>query len=295
MSFLGRAKEWINRGIAPLNMRLDSRTAERAEASRLARRAAAGHFDRPIFPLLRQFRDCDPTAILDEVHKHEERFAKFDAVPAGQGFRLDNSYFQSPDAEVLYAMVRLYRPRQIVEVGSGHSTLLMRQAISDGGLATRLTSIDPSPRREVADHADRWIRSCLEDVDDATAWRGLAANDILFVDSSHEVKAGNDVVRLFLTILPALPPGVLVHIHDIFLPYEYPRQWIVENRWTWSEQYLLQALLQDNEQYEVLWCGHYLEKTYPGLLTHFRHWKGSGAGSVWMRKRGDVERSSRDG
>src|SRR5207245_655950 len=106
-----------------------------------------------------------------------------------------------------------------------------------------LVSIDPAPRREIAQHADEVIRYRVESFEPSRILSRLDRNDILFIDSSHEIKTGNDVLHLFLNILPSLSPGVIVHVHDIFLPFEYPKEWIVEHRWAWGEQYLLQSLL----------------------------------------------------
>ena len=98
----------------------------------------------------------------------------------------------------------------------------------------------------------------------------LKCNDILFIDSSHQIRIGNDVVKLLLDIIPALKKGVLVHFHDIFLPYDYPRQWIIDNRWEWNEQYLVQAMLQGSVEFEVLWPGHFLQRTFPNFANLFR-------------------------
>lgn len=285
MGFLGNAKKWVNRGLAPLNMRLESLTAERVEVDRLSRLAATGHFDRPVFPVLRQFEECDPSAIISAAKRFEHQLARFAAESAADCYSFNNDYYQSPDAEVLYTMVRGIEPRQVVEIGSGNSTLLIRHAIRDGGLDTNLTSIDPNPRREIASHSDNVLRCRLEDIVDETVFGKLRPNDILFIDSSHQIKAGNDVVRLFLSVIPSLTPGVIIHVHDVFLPYDYPKQWIVVNRWDWTEQYLLQALLEGSDVYEVLWCGHYLQRRNPEMRNAFRYWTGADACSVWFRKR----------
>lgn len=285
MGILGCAKAWINRGLAPLNMRLDSLTAERAEATRLRQLAHAGHFERPVFPVLRQFRECDPAPIVEAVRTFEPQFTKFDSTANTGDYRFVNDYFPSPDAEVLYAMARRFRPRRIVEIGSGNSTLLFRHAIADGGFESRIVSIDPAPRRDIARHADEVIPRKLEDLSDDSVFSALGANDILFVDSSHEIKAGNDVLKVFLTIIPTLARGVVMHVHDIFLPYEYPHEWVVQNRWTWGEQYLLQALLQESDEFEVLWCGYYLQRTRPDLFESFRYWTGANGQSLWLRRR----------
>jgi hypothetical protein len=95
---------------------------------------------------------------------------------------------------------------------------------------------------------------------------GLGANDILFVDSTHVLKAGSDVQLEYLEILPRLATGVLVHIHDIFLPMEYPRQWVVENKWFWNEQYLLQAFLAFNSAFRVRLMASLLHQRHPARL-----------------------------
>jgi len=284
MGFLGLARDAVNGMLRPLNLRLDTRTAEQAEAVRLAELVRAGHFDRPIFPVLNQFVRCDPAPVLEAVKMHEPELERFSIEPHPDRYAFSNDYYGSPDAEVLYAMVRILRPRRILEVGSGHSTLLFRQAIIDGALTTRLISIDPSPRREIAKHADEVMRERVERLDTHRTFSYLEPNDILFIDSSHEIKAGNDVLHLYLNVLPAVGNGVIVHLHDIFLPYEYPKRWLVEDGWTWAEQYLLQAWLQGCDDFEVLWPGHYLQKTLPQFATRFRHWRGADARSLWLRR-----------
>jgi len=114
----------------------------------------------------------------------------------------------------------------------------------------------------------------------------LEAGDILFIDSSHEVRPGNDVVRLFLNIVPRLRSGVVIHVHDIFLPFEYPREWIIENTLNvkWAEQYLLQAMLQASNEFEVLWPGYFLQRTLPGFSNYFHDGAGRFAASFWLRK-----------
>ncbi len=286
MGLFTATKAFANLLLAPLNLRLDSRTAERAEAARLERLVASGHFDRPIFPLLPQFQKCDPAPILAAVKEHEPQMQRFTASNVSGQFSFANDYYMSPDAEVLYSMVRLYKPRRIVEVGSGNSTLLFRHAIADGGLETRLTSIDPLPRREITGGSDRLICCRVEEMEDFSPFAELERNDILFIDSSHEIKPGNDVLFLLLKTVPGLAPGVLVHVHDIFLPYEYPHEWIVRNKWNWTEQYLVHALLAGASGFEVLWAGHYFQRTLPGFQEGFKYWKGNAARALWLRRMG---------
>lgn len=286
MSLLGACKNFTNRLLSRVNIQINSLTEERLEVTRLIGLEAAGHFEKPVFPVLEQFKACNPTPLFAEVAKHENRFAGFAAAPkSGQLFSLDNEYFTSPDAEILYATVQRYQPRNIVEVGSGNSTLLFRQAITDGQLNTRLVSIDPHPRREIARYSHEIIAERVENLHDLKRFTDLNANDILFIDSSHEIKAGNDVLFLLLQVLPALQPGVLIHIHDVFLPYEYPRRWLVEERWNWTEQYFVHALLQDSPKYAVRWAGHYFQHSLPDFNGRFVYWRGDSAKSLWLCKR----------
>ncbi len=284
MAFSTGVRVFANRLLGLGNLRLETLTAERAEGDRLNKLVNRGHFEKPIFPLLRQFSECDPWPILEQVKRDEARFAALTGGSDANAFKLDNAYYTTPDAEVLYAVVRLYRPQRVVEVGSGHSTQLFKLAIRDAGLATTLVSIDPNPRRNVTEWADEIIQSCVEDLTDFTCIETLVTNDILFIDSSHSVEIGNDVLCLLLDLLPRLCPGVLVHLHDIFLPYEYPSEWMVENRWSWNEQYLLQAVLQGSKDFEVLWPGHYLQRTTNSFGRHFVQLERQRASAVWLRR-----------
>ena len=139
----------------------------------------------------------------------------------------------------LYGFLREREPRQYVEIGSGVSTLCARRAIQDGGLATRITSIDPQPRADVDAACDHVIRAPLEQVD-LGLFDDLGEGDIVFMDGSHHALANSDTVAFFLDVLPALPDGVLVGVHDILLPDDYPPEWA---DFHWSEQYLVAAYL----------------------------------------------------
>ena len=285
MKFLNGAKEIANSFLRMGNMRIETLTAERAEMSRLRKLVERGHFERPIFPILSQFAECDPSRILQQIKSDETRFAAILESSEPNGFNLDNEYYTTPDAEVLYSIVQLYRPQRIVEIGSGHSTHLFRCAIRDTQLATRLVSIDPEPRRDISKWTDEVLRMRAEDASSLDIVERLGENDILFIDSSHSIEIGNDVVWLFLNVIPLLRDGVLIHLHDIFLPYEYPADWVIKNRWKWNEQYLLQTLLQGSNQFDVIWPGHYLQRTMTNFTMCFRNWKKDHwATSVWLRR-----------
>jgi len=150
-----------------------------------------------------------------------------------------NGWFPAFDAVMLYGLLALRNPRHYVEVGSGNSTRFARRAIRDHGLRTRIISIDPCPRAEIDAICDQVVRSPLEDVEFHSTDQ-ITAEDLLFVDSSHRSFQNSDVTVFFTEILPALPPGLVYGMHDIYLPNDYPPEW--EQRF-YSEQYLLATYL----------------------------------------------------
>ena len=285
MALTSRIRASINGCLRHWNLRLDTLTAENLEHARLASLDAKDHFTQPVFTLPEAFKAMDVNPLLEELQRYTERFNDF-ANPAENdvGFTFANDYFPSPDAEVLYGLVRKYQPKTFIEVGSGNSTKIVRQAIIDGGLTTQLVCIDPAPRLEVAQLADRFLPDAVEALSEPDLFRSLRPGDILFIDSSHEIKTGNDVVFLYLKVIPELPPGVLVHCHDIFLPYDYPRKWVIENRWLWNEQYLVQLMLTVTNSFEVLWAGHHLQRTLADFQQFFPRAKDRLASSLWLRK-----------
>jgi predicted O-methyltransferase YrrM len=286
MAVTSNIKHWVNKWLALANFRIETRTAERAETERLLNLEQAGHFRHQVLPLLPQIASCDPRPVLEALEEYRECTSRFVQATDDGRYSFSNDYFTSPDAEVAYALIRLLHPKRIVEVGSGNSTYLFREAITDGKFDTKLVSVDPSPRKEIKSVADKVIRRRLEDVPPSELQDVLKPDDILFIDSSHEIRSGNDVVTLFLNILPKLRGGVAIHVHDIFLPFEYPREWIVQNTLNvnWTEQYLVQALLQGSDQFEVLWPGHFLQRTLPDFADHFRGKPVGIARSLWLRK-----------
>lgn len=150
-----------------------------------------------------------------------------------------NPYWSGLDAVRQYEALVRRQPRTYMEIGSGYSTLFARQAIGDHSLPTRIVSVDPAPRQEVDSQCDLMYRSRLEDTD-LHVFNQLKAGDILLIDGTHTVFPGSDAVVALIDVLPRIPSGVLVGIHDIFLPWDYPRDW--GNRW-YGEQYLLASFL----------------------------------------------------
>jgi predicted O-methyltransferase YrrM len=150
--------------------------------------------------------------------------ATAESTRSGPSPRWDQDWFAALDAAMLYAIIRERAPRLLLEIGSGHSTRFAARAIADGGLTTRHIAIDPAPRADCS-HLPVELQRCVLDDADPALFRHLTAGDILFIDSSHILMPGTDVDQLFNCILPRLPRGALIHIHDILLPDDYPGDW----------------------------------------------------------------------
>jgi methyltransferase family protein len=279
----------LNRILEPVNVRLETLTAERAERRRLDGLVKNRHFDRPAYGAFRSSLLIDTSRIMETIAAQSSSFSKFVAPHLNDvHYSFDNSYFSSPDCEVLYALIGMHRPARIVEVGSGNSTRVMRQAILDYGLSTRIVSIDPDPRIAVATYADEIYRCRVEELEAEQIAGWLEANDILFIDSSHLIAIGNDVPFLYFEVLPRLRAGVLVHIHDIFLPYEYPLEWVENEKWGFNEQILLNAILTWSDAFKILWPGRFQQMSDPTFATSFPHSKGRRAQSFWLRKENSI-------
>lgn len=218
---------------------------------------------------------------------------ELDALSASAAFDFHNDYFAGFDAAMYYALIRDLGPARIVEIGSGFSTQIADQAARRNRAAGRpleLICIEPFPQPRLTDAQPEitLIEKRVEDVDLAL-FDALQANDILFIDSSHAVKFGGDVCREFLEILPRLKPGVWVHVHDIFLPHDYPARWLINQRIAFTEQYLLEAFLAFNRQFAVRAALHWLQLDYPGAVAELcspplRPEGDLGFSSFWMQR-----------
>ena len=206
---------------------------------------------------------------------------------------VDNASYGRVGADLLHGVVRGLKPRRIVELGSGHSTLFMAAAAERNradGVDTELRTFDPFPT--VAQPGLPGLASLepvrAQDVP-LEVFTGLAAGDVLFVDTTHTVKVDSDVNRIVLDVLPALAPEVLVHVHDIFLPYEYPRHWHEDSGFHWAEQYLLQAYLAGNPGVQVLAATYALCRERPDAIARLAPtWQpGAEASAFWFRTRPD--------
>jgi methyltransferase family protein len=173
------------------------------------------------------------------------------------GYTFASSSYGIVDAEILYAVIRWLKPRRLVELGSGASSHFIQMAARrNAGEGRPLDHhiFDPYPfTASPLGPVDGPVvtAAATEELEPALFDDLLAAGDVLFVDTTHTVKTGGDVDHILSAILPRLAPGVWIHIHDVFLPYEYPRAWVVDDRRLWAEQYLVQAFLAFNRAFRV--------------------------------------------
>ena len=220
-------------------------------------------------------------AVLDKIEQYARDLEAIgpDAPPAP---RWNQDWFPRLDAAAAYVLVRTEPPRRIIEVGSGHSTRFLARAVADGRLATRITAIDPEPRASIRGLDIEFLEKRVQEVPE-NVFRDLQPGDILFIDSSHQLKPGSDVDLLFNRIIPLLPSGARVHVHDIFLPDEYPEQWAWRR---YNEQDFIKNLLP---RYAVEFSSHWIASRRPdllqrGVLGRLPLAAGALESSLWLRK-----------
>ena len=222
-----------------------------------------------------------------ERHYSDDLFA-FDKCPERR-YYANNPAFSWHDAFILRAMIKSFHPQSIIEVGSGFSSGVTLDSIDDiDDYDPSVLFIEPFPetlhqvlREEDSGHYGL-IDAPVQEVS-LEKFTGLKADDILFIDSTHISKLGSDVNHLLLEILPHLNSGVLIHIHDIFYPFEYPRDWIKQGR-AWNEIYLVRALLSATNRYKIVAFNHYLATTEETFLVQAMPRLSAGnCGSLWLR------------
>jgi hypothetical protein len=229
-------------------------------------------------------------ALLPKLIPHYKDFDWSEEPQKGRRFHLHNDMFLWSDAIFLHAMLRHFRPGRVIEAGSGFSSALMLDVdeMHLGG-KTHFTFVDPHPDRLLGllSPADlervEIIREPVQNLP-LEAFNVLEAGDLLFVDSSHVSKAGSDVNWLLFEVFPRLKPGVLLHVHDIFWPFEYPAEWIKLGR-SFNEAYLLRAFLQFNRAFEIVlwvpWLVAHAADTIRGQMPHCLENTGA---SLWLRR-----------
>jgi hypothetical protein len=273
----------LNHILNRANLQLDTLTAAKQEDQRLATATERGAFTTPLYPVPSCFHASSHQTVLDAIANYSVEFEKFtDPTKNTVGYQFANGFYTSPDTEVLYSIVRHFQPKQILEIGCGNSTRITRQAIRDGSIETKLICLDPYPRRDVAEFADELFLEPVEASRSLELVKALQSGDVLFIDTSHEVRPANDCAYIYGVLIPQVPAGVIVHIHDIFLPYEYPEMMATGDAKTWGEQTVVSAMLQGNPPWDVLWPGHWLQRTLPNFAAHFPKLGQGLAQSLWL-------------
>jgi hypothetical protein len=204
---------------------------------------------------------------FDYAEEFEREIRNWQGTPA---FHFDNDAFEGGDADFWYSMVRKYRPANIIEIGSGFSTLIAAKAIEinrrlDPEYRCRHVCIEPYEMPWLEKIGVTVLRKKTEELDVAF-FSTLGPNDVLFIDSSHIIRPQGDVLFEFLQVLPTLRPGVIVHVHDIFSPRDYLESWVRDEVRLWNEQYLLEAFLTHNDRWRIMAALNFLRHEHYDAL-----------------------------
>lgn len=242
---------------------------------------------RPTYPAIETMMDtAAPTmkAWLTKAAKYHEAFASFgNATPPEP--RWQQSWFPRLDGMMAYVFTREFRPDRIIEIGSGHSTRFYYRAIKDGELDTAFHAIDPAPRADIAKLPITVERTIVQKAD-PSVFKTLTGADFLSIDSSHILMPGTDVDLLFSSVIPTLPSGAIIHIHDITLPDDYPEIW----QWRgYNEQQGVAALLAGGG-FEIMWSSAYAttrmrDEIDQSIANGIHLPEGAHETSLWLRKR----------
>ncbi len=209
-------------------------------------------------------------------------------------YKKEGAFYRFSDSVFLFCMMRHFKPQRIIEIGSGHSSAIMldtNEHFFDNKI--HCTFIEPFPEErlmQILRESDKLSHQIIKEKVQSVkleVFQMLNKNDILFIDSTHVSKIGSDVNHLLFEVLPSLKPGVLVHFHDIFYPFELPKHWVLESRYFWNENYILRAFLMNNEKYEIIIFNTYLQKIKPDWFKKEMPEcteKSEGTGSIWLRK-----------
>lgn len=204
-------------------------------------------------------------------------------------YYFENEYYSYTDGIILYSMMRYFKPKNILEIGSGFSSALMMDTNDlcfDGSI--QLEFIEPYPKRlySLFKPKDREKTIVTKDLVQNVAvleFKKLQAGDILFIDSSHVSKTGSDLNYILFEILPNLNQGVLIHFHDIFFPFEYPKKWVYQGR-NWNENYILRAYLMDSDKYKIIHFSDFLHQKHPNAFKEMPLGYKNTGGSLWLEK-----------
>lgn len=245
------------------------------------------------------FNDENHLKVLDELVEYLTSYDDYFTIPPNDRkifeYTIANSAFTWMDGRLLYYYIIKNKPKKIIEIGCGMSTLLIYNTKKIYNLDLEIICIEPYPNESVKKLSEEGHITLypikLENID-KSLFKSLSENDILFIDSSHVGKLDSDVLFYFTKIFPLLNKGVYIHIHDIFFPYDYPLDWIKEGRF-WNEQYFLYIFLQYNSKFKIEFCNRYSEYKFKEILEKIQantferkfnitHEVYSG-GSIWLK------------
>jgi predicted O-methyltransferase YrrM len=208
---------------------------------------------------------------------------------------IKNDNFPYPDALVLSSMLKHYKPNRIIEIGCGYSSALMLDFASDFLNHTKFHFIEPNPemafnkilKKTDLDNTNITISKDIVQNIKTEVFTTLQSGDFLFVDNSHVCKTGSDVNFIFTEILPILNKGVLIHIHDIFYPFEYPKNWALTHKLNWNEIFIMHSFLLFNHEFQILFFADYMQQQFETLINNTSpNFLSSRAGSIWIQKVG---------
>ena len=222
--------------------------------------------------------------LLSELAPYIAEYAPPAEAPGTKhGFHYLNYLYPQMDAEMLYAMVRHVRPRRLVEIGAGWSSRVIADAV-DHAAPVEHRIFDPFPADHMASLGASVERLPAQEVP-AGIFAGLEGGDMLVIDTTHTITPGGDVVRLILEVLPRLAPGVIVHVHDIFLPYSYP-EFTYHNGLFWQEQWLVQALLACSDRFEVIMANYAMSRLRSDAVARAGLGREVAGSALWLRVAG---------
>lgn len=245
--------------------------------------------DRPLPGI--NFNDSEQLALLSKFTYADELLKFPIEKKSDTEYFYNNGSYGSGDAEYLYNVVRYFKPKKIIEIGSGNSTRMVKNAFTQNKkentfYSCRHICIEPYEQPWLKDFGVELIRERVETLD-KSVFEQLEANDILFIDSSHMIRPQGDVLFEFLEILPIVKSGVIIHVHDIFMPKDYLTEWVNDHR-LWNEQYLLEAFLSCNKEFKIIGALNYLTHHHKASLSAacpvFGKQKDKEPGAFWFQR-----------
>lgn len=231
------------------------------------------------------FKNAESVGLLEQLVGYAQEFdpPQEDDENKPKGYFWKNSQFSHSDGMSYYSLIRHIKPKRIVEIGSGFSTLAAIEAVKKNG-SGEIVCIEPYPRPFLENNSNIVLKKLkAQDLTPEDLNAMLADGDILFIDSTHTVKTGSDCLQIYLRLLPLITKKIYVHVHDIFLPFAMPKNWQLEQQIYWTEQYLLMAFLTDNPKAKFIYGSAYHAWKNNALLKRFMHDRArAGGGSFWF-------------